>query len=330
MAKRLFLLVGTMLVTAYCYAQFPYTFTAFKQTYTPLTTGTEYKPGQLWGDTDMFVTPIPFHFKMDTITCDTFFSQSHLMMTSPANPIASLLAFCEKSFEDRGNLTGTSALSPVRYLTTGLPGDRIFKTEVYNAGFSDERTGFGTMNDSVCVQIWLYERSKAIELRYGPSKISHSSNYFVFGDGPFIAYVMDIDDNNNGKLYVLNGDPDAPDIDSLKLVNGNPDNTINPLNRWPSDGTVYRFTPKTNVVFQPEKLNAKVYPTLCSDQLNIELAGNNATSYSIIAINGMTTNINGTIKNGKESIDVSTLPAGMYIVQMHNDTSTGVYKFTKL
>lgn len=329
MAKRLFLLVGTMLVTAYCYAQFPYTFTAFKQTYTPLTTGTEYKPGQLWGDTDMFVTPIPFNFKMDTITCDTFFSQSHLMMTSPANPIASLLAFCEKSFEDRGNLTGTAALSPVRYITTGLPGDRIFKTEVYNAGFSDERTGFGTMNDSVCVQIWLYERSKAIELHYGPSKISHSSNYFVFGDGPFIAYVRDIDDNNNGKLYVLNGDPDAPDIDSLKLVNGNPDNTINPLNSWPSDGTVYRFTPKTNAVKNTVKANTSIYPTICRDNFIIDVNSDDKITYHVITVNGQRTSVNGTLTTGKNYIDIKTLAAGMYIVQLQAESGNVFEKIIK-
>lgn len=330
--KSTLLLSSAMLLFCSSFAQpLPYTLSVSKQVYTPLTSGTEFKPGHIWNDTDIFIAATPFNFKMDTINCHTLFSEGATSIENDTNTaISSGLLFFEGALEDRGMLTGSTSLSPVRYEITGPVGSRIFKMEVSNAGFQNERTGFGTMNDSVNIQVWIYEGSNILELRYGPSKISHGTNYFDLGSGPLIAYAKDVDVNGTGTMYVLIDDPNNPGIDTLHLVNGNPDNTMNPLTDWPSDSTVYRFTPKTNVVFQPEKLNAKVYPTLCSDQLNIELANNNATTYSIVAINGMTTNINGTIKNGKASIDVSTLPAGMYLVQMRNDSSTEVYKFTKL
>jgi len=329
--KVSFLLSIILLTTVSSYAQFPYSFTASKQLYTPLTSGTEFFPGRIWTDADIFITPVPFNYKLDTLSCHTFFSEGANSIENDTNAtLSSGLLFFEDALEDRGLLTGSAHLSPVRYAVSGTTGSRIFKVEVANAGFNIEKTGFGTMKDSVNVQVWIYEGSNILELRYGTSKVSHATDYFGGNTGPSLLYAKDIDVNGTGVMFAINSDPNNPAIDTIHMLNGTPNKAIHPLDYWPTDSTVYRFTPKTNAVKEIDKIAAKIYPTLCSDHVTIELPNDNATQYHVISITGTQTNIQGTLNNRSTNIDVSVLPVGMYMIQLLNDTGTGVYKFSKI
>src|SRR5690606_16680480 len=65
----------------------------------------------------------------------------------------------------------------------GSFGDRIFKLEYDNAGFSIEHI---PRKSYINFQIWLYERDGAIEMRYGPKGVNVGVQYkkigIYFGD----------------------------------------------------------------------------------------------------------------------------------------------------
>jgi hypothetical protein len=320
-----------MLLCSAAFAQFPYKLTVSKQAYMPLTTGTDFFPGYIWSDTDVFIAPFGFNFKMDTIHCNTFFSEGATSFESDtfANRLSGLI-FYEDLLEDRGQQTGLATLSPVRYQVTGTAPNRIFKMEVYNAGFNIERQNYSTMNDSVCVQVWFYESSNVFEVRYGPSQITHATDYFSAGSGPLFAYAIDLDTSANGKIYEIVGSPMSPLIDSVRLANGTPLGSFNTLDSWPSDSMVYTFTPKTSAVHTIDQIEAKIFPTLCTDHITLEVPSSGLYNYHIITISGSETGIAGESTLQKTTVDVSNLPAGTYLLQMKNSSGSLVQRFTKL
>jgi len=66
----------------------------------------------------------------------------------------------------------------------------------------------------------MYEGSNIIELRYGPSHISHGYNYFPNKGFPGIGYIQDVDSSLNGTYHILGGNPDNPFIESIQAVDG--------------------------------------------------------------------------------------------------------------
>jgi hypothetical protein len=77
------------------------------------------------------------------------------------------------------------------------------------------------------------------------------------------------------------------------------------------------------------QLQADVYPNPVSDALNIALPGNGTYRYSLVSFTG-TVLQTGNVANSANKIDVSQLPAGMYLLKlMDKDGMTGTMKFTK-
>lgn len=209
-------------------------------------------------------------------------------------------------------------MSPIRYTVSGSAGSRIFKMEIANAGFWDEWDIYSTNNDSVNFQIWYYETSNIVELRFGPSHISHVTDYFMLGSGPVIGFMKNIDASTGSidNLYYLDGSAAAPVLDStssLFSISGG-------LSSYPANGTVYRFTPPSTGVgaIAKELEGVKVLNTVCTDYVKVANKNANNTSYTVTAMNGTNTNLNGTLQHGTNNIDLSALPAGVYILQCKN------------
>ncbi len=73
----------------------------------------------------------------------------------------------------------------------------------------------------------------------------------------------------------------------------------------------------------------KVYPTVCDNELYVENGSNTSVNYTIVSMSGATT-INGKAANGKTTVDVSNLPAGVYTMQVSSDKVRKAIKFTKM
>jgi hypothetical protein len=145
---------------------------------------------------------------------------------------------------DRGRKGGGVSRSPIRYTTAGTAPDRIFKLELANAGFLDELAIYNTMDDSINLQIWIYETSNIVEYHFGSSRISNPNDYFhLLGSGPVMGYLkhVDYDMFSGGNVYYLKDSSSVIKVDTFAL----PPSAFPPyaLSAWPADGTVFRFTP---------------------------------------------------------------------------------------
>ena len=330
-----FVVAVLLLIVSAANAQFPYVFTTFSQAYVPLTGATSINNATIWSEISWYAIPIGFNFQFDTINF------SFLSLQGPANVITdtnsdivttSSFVLTDANLLDRGY--GTSAsLSPMRYVVSGIAGSRIFKYEVFNAGFEGEYDSLHTLTDSVNIQVWLYEGSNIVELRYGPSRISHPDYYFINSGTPgktVITYLQDIDVSSSGNAWVLAGDPANPSIQNILLTNGIPSVFPTCLSSFPDSGTVYRFTPQPLVVNDINRPgNIKVYPTFCDNELLVDYNSTDKMFYKIMSVTGSDMNISGTLHFGTNLVDISNIPPGMYLLDLQNKNQKNIYKVIK-
>jgi PKD repeat protein len=245
MLRRLLLLFLTVSFCSVASAQFRYTFKDTTTPYVPLSTGTSVNGSDIW-DEESYDVPMPFTWKLDS---SISLGNLNLILSFPGF-IADTSDFSDVSgfilggtdIADRGNLTQAASLSPIRYATTGSAPNRIFKVELYNAGFYGEYTTYNTMDDSMNVQMWIYETSNIIELHFGPSRITYPSVYF--GGGTFFSFISHADFyfGSKGKFYYVASNSGTLGIDSISITSST--GPANLPSSWPSNGEVYRFTPR--------------------------------------------------------------------------------------
>jgi len=303
-------------------AQMPYKVTVQNQAYAPLTGATSVNGTKAWADTSTFVVPLGFNFKLGTKTINKLNLMEMTGITSDTTGMVSAFNIIGTGLIDRGIAGGTSK-SPIRYVVSGTAGSRIFKLELLNAGFSDELDAHSTQNDSLNMQVWLYEGTDVVEIRFGSAKISYMSEYFYFG-GPMIGFAnnMKFADQTFDKVYLLKGSPTAPTVDSATLSS----TTFPSLSSYPVSGTVYRFALKsTGIANFEEAENISVYPTVCTDKVNISNKSNKQMQYQLLSVAGSVLG-KGTITTGTNTIDVSAAPAGMYILTVLDGEAAASYK----
>ncbi len=327
--KRIIFTITAALSTLTGFCQLPYNLYVTSLPYEPLVNGTSLNGTSIWKDT-MYSIPLGFNFKLGTQTIDRFnLMNGNFVATDTIGTISGFL-LTEAALIDRGAV-GNQSLSPVRYEITGTPGNRIFKAEISNAGFANELSEYNTLDDSANMQIWLYEGSNIVELRYGKSEINHPEEYFdMMGGQPVVGYVKDLNFMNASldKVYLLSGDPAGPTIDSFSLTN--PFATA--LDSFPVAHIVYRFTPKTGTNSIGGKLelkDLKVYPTLCENLLHIDFSEQRSVSYHVMAINGSVTGLSGTLTQGTNAVDISGLPAGTYLLRLKDAQQQTMVKFIR-
>jgi hypothetical protein len=307
-------------------AQMPYNIAVQNQTYTPLTSTTSINDTTKW-DEEIFTAPLGFNFNINGKTINKFILTAGNALGTDTSGTIDGFSFSAIDLIDRG-FNGNTSLSPIRYTVTGTTGSRIFKAEVFNAGFADELYNYSTLNDSLNYQVWLYEGTNVVEIHFGPSQITYASDYFPFG-GPMVGFIKnaDMSGGNFDKLYLLKGSATAPTVDSIE------DGSMSfpTLSSYPSSGTVYRFTPKSGSTGISDKLvkNIHVYPTQSSDAIFIKNEDVTDTYYQVVSLNGATLK-NGKVEKGENKIDISNLSSGMYILRMDNITGYDTRKFIKL
>lgn len=299
--------------------------------YSPLTAGTNINTGLLLGN-EKFKVPLGFSANIGekSISHFAFFAGYGFGLGSDTvGIINAFFSFGATAMVDRGFISGTPK-SFLRYLIAGIEPNRIFKFEAYNIGFYDEIFYNSSLNDSINIQIWLYEGSNIVELRFGNSKITFPADYFLFGKSTLVHYLNDYNLKWGGILkgYSLIGNPSSPNLDSATSVSG----ITTGLDLYPASGTVYRFIPKTVAASIGESTIAtkfQVYPTFTTDNITVLSTHNAATTARIIDQNGRLVSFIEHIEKGTNTIDVSHFASGNYVLEMANAEGKAVYKFTK-
>ena len=318
---------SSLMVTNSASAQFNYALTSFADTYTPLTGATSVTNGSLWTSDSMFVFPIGFTTNMNGISTDTLHLLGGGYVLPEISAVQTGWVITGTSMSDRGIVNGVSK-SDIRYQTTGTPGSRIFKMEVFNAGFEEEYLAYGDLKDSISFQMWVYETSNVVEFRYGSSNINYPIEYF--GNKMLVGMLKDVDTStgNYDNFYVLNGTCAIPTIDSFVGLPG-----TNGLSDLPQEGRVFRFTfsgNPTSIKYVTAGTSAQVYPTMAENIINVDVKGSKNTVCTIMNSQGQILK-QTTISAGKTAIDVFGYAAGLYTLSILNgDGQYEVHKFVKM
>jgi hypothetical protein len=301
-------------------AQFAYNFTKATQAYTPLTGATSISGNTRWTADTTFAIPVGFNVKLAGVTTNkVYLSAGNFVFATIGTAKQNGFLMMGTGLADRGKNWSTP-LSDVRYTTTGTAGSRIFKLEVFNAGFDDEYLNYGEMKDSISLQLWLFEGSNVVEFHYGTSQVNNFSDYF--GPAMMCGYIKNGDTATGAfeKFYVLKGTSSAPTLDSMTSIT-----QAKGLSNVPTAGTVFRFTPKgssaTGVGNEPYAPLAKIYPTVFANSLTIEHSNTRPISYMLINASGIVVS-QGSVSNGKSGLDVSNLAAGTYTIRLADEAAT--------
>lgn len=311
-------------------AQMPYKVTVRQNTYQPLQNAISLNDTIIWDD-EAFKVPLGFTYKLNGEEVDTLdLNFGNLLGTDTSTTIMNGFIFSDMDLADRGLIDGKESKSPIRYKVTGTAGNRICKIEFFNAGFYDEYDIYATMNDSVNFQLWLYEADSKMEIHYGTYQMTYPQNYYVFSNGPMVGYAKEFNYlETSGLIYTLSGSVNQPGIDSFTFTHGG-----KMLNAYPDNGTVFTFELKTGTTGvgskQIEQQQVTVYPTNTRNTLHVDMGDIQDADYRIISTTGGSTAIYGHMDRAKGMIDVSSLPAGMYILQLHTGSSIGAYRFIKM
>jgi len=260
--------------------------------------------GVVWVEDTTFNIPIGFNFFfLDHELAQAGINQTNLFMPQRAYYIA---AFGNFLMYDRGNdHGGLISLSPINYVidSSGGTGAKILKIQWLNAGYFFDTSMF------LNVQVWLYQGSNNIEIRYGTSNVNLDKSQ-VFGCGPLVglAKVDTVSRVETYELY-LQGDEHNPDTVGVG------DTGRRCLYNVPMPGIIYRFIYHDRLGIAPS-INSgfSIFPNPTEAKLNINLAENSPALFEISDISGRT--ISKQNLYASSVTDLSFLPIGVYIAKL--------------
>jgi hypothetical protein len=335
MIKKILLTVGLALMILSCEsvkAQFIYNLTVLQQPYQPLTSGTSLNGANIWDDAN-YKRTTGFNFEFNWKAATAFglvLNPKGMLISTDTTSLFTGFLVTDIDLIDKAKMNGSSTtISSIKYSVTGSGGSRILKIEIANAGFWREKYVYGTSNDSISLQAWIYEGTNVVELRYGPRQITYPADYFVYG-GPVIGFVKDagLFSMNLNALYYLKNDPQNPDWDSATT---NITQVTSGLNSFPSEGTVYRFTPQPNAITTVGRVcKVEIYPTVSHKEIIIKNNENEIISYHITTATGVATELKGELQTGMNRLTISGLPQGVYLITVFGSNTKAVSRLVKI
>lgn len=327
--KKIILLIITILNLAAINAQSPltqYGFSTGNDAYRSLDLDyTNYTEIDALEDWSAHPISIGFDFKLGEKT----FSQINALTDGELNfedfiiypdNVSTLSVFAANLIDKDVN---TSENSTLRYVLDGNEGNRIFKIEYQNMGFSS-----GTSTDKTNFQIWLYEENNQIEYRYGNSEILDMNAAFG-GVGGIVAGIFELyfnDETYSGIL--LKNDvlmPDTTILDSHDQLSG-----LN-LIGVPSEGTVYTFCPEggdcSEVATSANELiinslDLRIFPNPAIDEFILSFDLKEKSFYQIEIFNVIGRRVNHVISanpiSGFQTLEIPTrhLRNGIYLCKI--------------
>jgi Secretion system C-terminal sorting domain len=283
-------------------------------TYSDLVGATSLNKGEVWDDPDY---EIPFGFTFDlfgktltNIYIDDFGLGAYLTHTSVDTGVKPLIIAYGADIIDRG-FDVDHSVSEISYMTVGSSGSKILKIEWKNFGFWGDLDDDGVTVDSANLQIWFYEGTNTIEMRFGPNAVTQPNIDYEGLPGPYMGLVEQFDFSSFGLVKgaaFVKGDPSSPTLSnsdtSLAFLNGNVPN-----------GAIYRFyIPRLNSV-EDKSIDFQVYPNPVSNMLFISSREIESGTVEIRNTTGVTMR---KVELTSEPIEVSDLASGLYVVEIES------------
>ena len=311
---------------------FPYFLEVETDTYTDLEEAIELTSvGDTWDDPGYNI-PIGFNFDFYGGTYNNV--QIIGLGSWLAFQAADTFNFLVPYFDDLADIENANSAnqSTISYTTEGAAGELILKVQWKDCGFYEEIFDTGTSNNIVSFQLWLYEGSNNIEVRFGPSILPDSAVIHDFG-APVIGIMEGYSVNSDTfeDFWHLSGSVATPTMvasDASILYSY----SVPGLDADPPAGQVYRFaTVPTSIKVPTQNLELNVYPTVVTDQFFVEVNEklfNKKTQISVVNNLGQVI-YNNTITTVKERLDASSFPSGIYYVRISNENGIGTKKIIK-
>ncbi|WP_317899211.1 T9SS type A sorting domain-containing protein [Aurantibacillus circumpalustris] len=195
-----------------------YTFSTYTVPYQEFT-GVSVSNGLMWDDSNFPIT-MGFNFKLYGASGNIINFAEGSFATFD-NPTLSVLTLATPMFEDlcdRAFLPATSnegdsgGISDISYSVTGTVGNKICMIQVKDAGFYEEIAAYDTSESYVNFQLWLYEGTNDIEIRFGDVNIQNPQDNLLNPAGFHCGLAEQVDLNTavNVSANVLNGPASNP------------------------------------------------------------------------------------------------------------------------
>jgi hypothetical protein len=291
-----------------------YTFSYLTGTYSNLTGATSLNNGEIWDDPEYDLV-LPFQFVINGVANSNFKVYDSNIVLQTGGPIYQVIAPLGNDLIDLGD-SGVNSLSPISYKIDGAVGSRIAKIEFQNCGSFDD----DSLTMFVNFQIWLYEGSNIIELRYGSSFITNDNIFYGTDTGAIIGLSgSDVDDNLTN-THLLTGMASSPSLST--------DNSFVNVTGTPSANTIYRFTPIALNNFENFKSSVTLFPNPFTDFITIS-GLKSEFEYSIYDVNGKLIQSNDSLISTNQ-IDTKSIASGIYILKIVSNKETIIKKIIKI
>ncbi len=307
--KKITLLLSLFLaINATVFTQ-DYTLNVFNETYIDLEDTISLNNGMTWDDPN-FIIPIGFDFVYKNDTIDTLYMNNlglggNLFVTNPdeyeaeVDTSLEVINFTIIDLIDRGVVPSdteptNNSLSPISYKLEGEADNHILKMEWKNAGVYDDIFETDSSTEFVNIQVWLYEGTNNIEIRYGESGVMLPFLTYggLFGDFVFLGPFPDTWSNDTDSLSAIviaaPEDPLMPFLDTINMVDyfsyvgllyvdgPVPDGTVYQLSTTGPLDTMMMDTMMTDTINTSVQnaafgqANIQAYPNPTNDYVNIQ------------------------------------------------------------
>lgn len=323
--KKLFITAFAAFATMAASAQSDlYTFSQSTGTYASLSGATLVSPSAFPGNGESFTVTLPFTFKLNGSTANAFnvSTDGLLTLATPGIGVKEIISAGRLDLEEYHD--GTSGIYT---LTDGTVGSRIFKIEFrqFHPSWSTDST------DHINWQVWLYEGSNNVAIRYG-DVTNFDSTFYASGEGPMVG--------------ILHTDTILISIDSSFFVTGSP-SAASMVYDKPTAGippilgghallnTIFTFTRKADPINSAAEFTGStgfgisVYPNPATGG-KISVSVNNvnaATQLTLTDLQGRTLQTQ-TLEVGETQATFTTaeLAAGVYLVTAQTNGEVATQK----
>lgn len=202
-------------------------------------------------------------------------------------------------------------LSKISYKTDILNGEKIFKVQWKNIGFKG-----CSVNDSLNMQLWIFEHSNKAQFRYGKSNMS-SLSILNYPDTPIVA--VEVEALNDYYYATFNGSP-------LNYIWGYMDPSGRSMGIPPEGMVIEIRSTESPVSVDINKSGPKFLIKNYNDFLEVHFQSKNIEIYklSVLDLRGrlLSTSINS-------KIDLALLQPDVYILKIETNAGTYFRKFVK-
>jgi len=341
--KKIYTLILFLVIANQIIAQNErYDFAFSTEPYVNLTQGEQvvFGPTADWADFDeLLELEAAFGFTVNILGLDgdalfNFLTPALLITTfdeEADDPVIPFLLPTTTQIQNRGVIAGNNP-SQILYQTSGNPGSQIFKLEYRDVGFANESfLDIPSQNMFTNFQLWIYEGSGCIEYRYGETNITDPDLIYDGETGSASGLFRALGSQLEGDtvIYAIYTTGDAQNPTVFEGENTAEEAGVGAMG-YPGNGVVYTFCPEidVNTTDLQNTLDWKVYPNPTSDILTVKLMDIASANFKLLGMNGQTV-LEGRIGNQNNSIDVSELPQGIYLLSLETKNGIATKRFWK-